>query len=65
MAAPRNRNIYVIELDDAVRARRKFVAANPDCRLDKPCLYVGSTGGGTHQRSGLRNTRQASEPHAS
>lgn len=37
-------NVYVIELCDDVRHEPKFMAANPDCRLDKPCLYVGLTG---------------------
>ena len=37
-------NVYVVELDAAVRFVRKFIAANPDCRDDKPCLYVGMTG---------------------
>lgn len=35
--------LYVIELDREVLARKKFVAANPDHRPDKPCVYVGST----------------------
>ena len=39
-----SRNVYVIELDSAVRNVRKFADANPGARLDKPCLYVGSTG---------------------
>jgi hypothetical protein len=37
-------SVYVIELDPAVRDDRKFAAANPDCSLDMPCLYVGMTG---------------------
>jgi len=37
-------NVYVVELHAAVRNIRKFAAANPDCRVDKPCLYVGVTG---------------------
>jgi len=41
--AARIRNVYVIELDEAIRTRRRFAEANPDCRADKPCLYVGST----------------------
>lgn len=43
IAAPHH-NVYVVELDPAVRQLKKFAAANPDCRLDKPCLYVGMTG---------------------
>ena len=41
---PPHHCVYVIELDEAVRLERKFAAANPDARLDKPCLYVGMTG---------------------
>lgn len=37
-------NVYVVELDAAVRTNKKFLAANPNCRADKPCLYVGVTG---------------------
>jgi len=36
--------VYVIELDETVRGERRFAAANPNARLDKPCLYVGLTG---------------------
>ena len=41
---PDHHNVYVIELDDAVRTHRGFAGANPDCSLDLPCLYVGVTG---------------------
>jgi hypothetical protein len=44
--APRDKRtftVYVIELDRAVMECRKFRAANPAWRLDKPCVYVGST----------------------
>jgi len=37
-------NVYVIELNPEVLGDRKFTAANPDHRRDKPCLYVGMTG---------------------
>ena len=45
-ASPRQSHhcVYVIELDEAVRGEKKFAAANPNARLDKPCLYVGLTG---------------------
>ena len=36
-------SIYVIELDPAVLKHRKFSAANPDFKGDKPCVYVGMT----------------------
>lgn len=36
-------NLYVIELDPEVLEERRFSAANPDRRDDKPCVYVGST----------------------
>jgi predicted GIY-YIG superfamily endonuclease len=35
--------VYVIELHRDVLACRKFANAHPDCRDDKPCVYVGST----------------------
>jgi hypothetical protein len=37
-------NVYVVELDSAVRKNRRFLQANPDCSEDKHCLYVGMTG---------------------
>ena len=37
-------NVYVIELDEKVRSVRRFAAANPNSRADRPCLYVGVTG---------------------
>lgn len=37
-------NVYVVELDAAVRGNRRFMEANPDCSEDKPCVYVGMTG---------------------
>ena len=36
--------VYVIELNDAVRSVRKFVAKNPEMQKDKVCVYVGHTG---------------------
>ena len=37
-------NVYVIELDASVMKDRKFRGANKGCDMNKPCLYVGSTG---------------------
>lgn len=37
-------NVYVIELDDAVLEKKKFLEANPHYRGKKGCLYVGMTG---------------------
>ena len=37
-------NVYVIELDDAVRLDPAFAAENGSCRPDKPCLYIGVAG---------------------
>ena len=37
-------HVYVVELTPAALDDRRFVAANPDRRADKPCLYVGMTG---------------------
>ena len=39
---PRYR-VYVIELDRAVMHIRAFRERNPDARVDKSCVYVGST----------------------
>jgi len=36
-------SVYVIRLDGAVAEVRRFKEANPDRRLDKPCVYVGMT----------------------
>ena len=40
----KNKNIYVIELDESVRTNKKFAKANPNPDLSLPCLYVGRTG---------------------
>ncbi len=37
-------NVYVIELDPAVREDRSFAAANSDCSEELPPVYVGVTG---------------------
>lgn len=36
-------SVYVIRLRNAVLAETKFARRNPAHRLDKPCVYVGST----------------------
>ncbi len=36
--------VYVVELDPAVRKRRKLQRLNPDSDPEKPCVYVGMTG---------------------
>ena len=43
-ATDRTHNVYVVELDPAVRSLARFAKANPGARDDKPCLYVGLTG---------------------
>ena len=40
----KTKNIYVVELDESVRADKKFAKANPNPDLSMPCLYVGRTG---------------------
>ena len=40
---PRYR-IYVVRLDNAVAAKKRFIKANPDYQSGKPCYYVGMTG---------------------
>ncbi|MEO5701796.1 MAG: hypothetical protein ABIS17_15780 [Casimicrobiaceae bacterium] len=37
-------SVYVIELASEVLQERRFVRANPDYRLGRPCVYVGMTG---------------------
>jgi hypothetical protein len=36
-------SVYVIQLSDEVKAKRRFQAANPDMDPDYPCFYVGQT----------------------
>ena len=35
--------VYIIELNPAVRSNSAFRKRNPDARVDRPCVYVGST----------------------
>jgi len=35
--------VYVIELENRVRKTRKFIKANPNMDLTKPCVYVGQS----------------------
>ena len=42
--------VYVIELNEAVRREKKFLAKNPEIKDDKVCVYVGSTGHNPEQR---------------
>jgi hypothetical protein len=37
-------HVYVVELSDRVWNEPRFRKANPDHRLEKPCVYVGMTG---------------------
>jgi predicted GIY-YIG superfamily endonuclease len=37
-------SVYVIELDPAVLNVRRFLTANPERDITKPCIYVGMTG---------------------
>jgi len=36
--------VYVIELDPTILREKRFAAANPNARDDKPCLYFGLIG---------------------
>jgi hypothetical protein len=54
--------VYVIALDAAVRDDAKFAEANPGCRRDAPCVYVGMTGLSPEERfvrhkSGVQSSR--------
>ncbi len=40
----KNKNVYVIELDETVKAKPKFIEANVGHDPTLPCLYVGRTG---------------------
>ena len=42
-SAKHHHNVYVIELDPAVLNLRKFLKANPERCITKPCVYVGMT----------------------
>ena len=37
-------NVYVVELSQDVLGEPRFMKANPNYRLGKPCVYVGLTG---------------------
>jgi predicted GIY-YIG superfamily endonuclease len=37
-------HVYVIELSNDVLNERRFMKANPDYIMGKPCVYVGMTG---------------------
>ena len=42
-AAPKDRSVYVIEMDPAIMEKKDFSEANPNRDPEKPCLYVGMT----------------------
>ena len=42
--AQKNKRIYVVELDPAVRKNKRFARANIKHDSNLPCLYVGRTG---------------------
>lgn len=41
---PHRHHVYVVELDPAVLADRRFRERNPAWRKGMPCVYVGMTG---------------------
>lgn len=41
---PKNKSVYVVELDPAVAERGFFKKNNPDYKEGQPCVYVGMTG---------------------
>jgi predicted GIY-YIG superfamily endonuclease len=43
-SAKHRHSVYVIELDPAVLNVRRFLKANPERDITKPCVYVGMTG---------------------
>ena len=46
----KTKNIYVIELDESVKANKRFAKANPNPDPALPCLYVGRTGRSPEER---------------
>jgi predicted GIY-YIG superfamily endonuclease len=48
--APQASSVYVVRLDPAVLAHRRFRDANPDYVEGSPCVYVGATGVGPERR---------------
>jgi hypothetical protein len=44
MTARHRHHVYVIELDAAVARHARFLRANPDWDVTRPCVYVGMTG---------------------
>lgn len=44
MPARKHHNVYVIELNEAVRKESRFKGANTDCDENCRCYYVGMTG---------------------
>lgn len=53
-------NLYVVELDDEVRANYTFREANPDYVYGKPCVYVGITRKDPRER--LRDHKEGRQP---
>lgn len=52
-----NKNVYVIELDESVRTKPKFLEANPGHDPSLPCLYVGRTGLTPEERFEVHRTQ--------
>ena len=48
--ARHHHNVYVVELDPVVLNIRRFLKANPERDITKPCVYVGMTGLTPEQR---------------
>ena len=42
-ASPKDRNVYVIELDSKILNKGYFLKENPNRDPSKPCVYVGMT----------------------
>jgi len=56
--------LYVIRLKEDVWNDRKFAARNPNRRIDKPCVYVGSTVRTPEERSEQHRNRYKSSRYA-
>jgi hypothetical protein len=44
MSQRQRHHVYVVELDASVLNDRRFLRANPERDIRRPCLYVGMTG---------------------
>ena len=61
---PYTYQVYIIDLDKAVLNLSRFKARNPNYKVGKPCVYVGSTGIGVEKRFEQHRTGYKSNRYA-